>query len=292
MAHITGLAYGTAHWVRLRSVDRSGNASGWSTTASITLLQVVDTDLASTAGMADKIAGIIGTFGTTITNWLQAGHIEAGSFNGYVIKGADIISETPGDPLNFIRLNDRTLTVQRDNGEPVPESVVTAQFGGPVSDQLLLRDTTGSMRAMLDAGTGNGSVVGQFSVGDQLYVGGKSLTEILDPLPKGLVSILKSSGDSDVAGSSELGYIKLQAEVSSDRYYRMSIGGIAAVTTANDRFRVWFKTWDGTQWVTLHMDQMVIPTTTGEHFYTETKFRAPLTANAGFYISFQNATAP
>lgn len=288
MALINGLPYNTPHWVRLRAVDQSGNASAWSTAVETGVTPLVDVDLIGSTAMADKLAAVFADFGTTRTNWLKANYIEAGTFRGYVIEGADIKSSAVGDALNFIRLNDRTLTVQRDNGEG--EGVVTAQFGGPTSDVMILRNTAGETQSMFDASTGNGSVAGDMSVGD-LIVGGDRLQEILDRQPKGILAIHKSAGDSDTAGSAELGYVKLTAQTFTSRMYRFSVEGILAATTAGDRVRVWMKTWNGSAWQSLQMGQWVVPTTTGDAVYLEAVFRGLTNDPSGFYVTFQNATA-
>lgn len=237
--------------------------------------------------MANQLAAVFADFGTTRTNWLQAEYIDVGSLRGYVIDGADIKSSAVGDALNFIRLNDRTLTVQRDNGEG--ESVVTAQFGGPTSDVMILRNTAGETQSMFDAGTGNGSVAGDMSVGD-LIVGGDRLQEILDRLPKGILAIHKSAGDSDQAGSSELGYVTLTAPISSSRMYRLSIGGVLAATTAGDRANVWL-TVTSSATTRRQLGARVLTTGTGEYVYTEAVFQGDANGVATWKVSWQNATA-
>lgn len=240
--------------------------------------------------MANRLAGVFADFGTTRTNWLQADHIDAGSFRGYVVEGADIISNLSSGALDYIRMKDRTLTVGRDDGEG--GSLVTAQFGGPTSDKMVLRNSSGQTQALFDAATGDGSVTNRMSVGE-LVVGGETLDEILARLPKGILAIHKSAGNSDVAGSAQLGYVTSgNLTISTERMYRIAITGIIAAKTAGDRVRVWLKTYDATNGtVYRQMGQMVIPTGTGDTIHVETTLRGWVNGVSSAYVTFQNATA-
>ena len=212
--------------------------------------------------------------------------VAADAIDGKTITGAVIRT---ADGVERVEMDTERLARYRDDGEG--GSVRTVNIGGGIgeADELALYDASGNLMSGFLA-DGSARVLGDLSVGG-VIIGGESVGETLARQPQGLKAIMRSSGDSNVAGSAELGYVRLDADVSADRYYRLSIGGIVAAATAGDRFRVWFKTWDGTQWLTLHMGQMVIPTTTGEYFYTQVEFRAPITASASFYVTFQNATA-
>lgn len=212
--------------------------------------------------------------------------IAGDAIDGKVITGATVRTAAGAER---VEMDTERLARYRDDGEG--GSVRTVNIGGGIgeADELALYAADGTLMSGFLA-DGSARVLGDLSVGG-VIIGGEAVADTLARQPQGLKAIMRSSGDSNVAGSSELGYVRLDADVSADRYYRLSIGGIVAAATAGDRFRVWFKTWDGSAWLTLHMGQMVIPTTTGEYFYTQVEFRAPLTASASFYITFQNATA-
>ena len=255
-------------------------------------------DLLYQVDVSGHIAGVLVYDGAAWIDYvLAAEHIIAtGSISGPLIAADAIDGKTitgavvrTAAGVERVEMDTERLARYRDDGEG--GSVRTVNIGGGIgeADELALYAADGTLMSGFLA-DGSARVLGDLSVGG-VIIGGEAVADTLARQPQGLKAIMRSSGDSNVAGSSELGYVRLDADVSADRYYRLSIGGIVAAATAGDRFRVWFKTWDGGAWLTLHMGQIVIPTGTGEYFYTQVEFRAPITANAAFYVTFQNATA-
>lgn len=167
---------------------------------------------------ANKIAANMGAFQEAFIGKLSALAIEASTFDGYTIRGAEIISPSE---TGEIRLTDNTLTVERMAGEDGLQT--TTSLGGVEDDQLALTPLgSASPTVVLSGATGDASFAGEVSVGS-LTVDGRPLSELIDPLPRGVIGMTWGSGSAlpDI-GQSEYGLVRFMGRVEAGRRYRFS----------------------------------------------------------------------
>ena len=213
---------------------------------------------------------------------VKANAIEADSFNGYTITGAIHRTSASGPR---VEMDASRLARYRSDGEG--GEVRTVSIGGDGADELALYDSNGDLQSGLMS-DGTGFVRDELTVGG-LVVAGDSITDLLDTRPRGVLTMMKATNDSDRAGSNALGYVKLTAGIQTDRVYRFSVRGMMAVTQAGDTVQVSLQAYGPTT-TNLSMGNYTIPKTTAEHISLEATFKGFRNAVVNFGVVFKNIT--
>lgn len=165
---------------------------------------------------AQTIAGMMATFQEAFVGKLSAQSIISETFQGYRIEGAEIVS--PGASGN-ITIADNTMVVNRN----LPDgdgSQVTMRLGGSESDQISLTPAGSSEATVfMDGASGDANFAGNVSMND-LRVGGMTLSEMLDPRPRGIIGMTWGSGASlpDV-GTYSYGLVRFTWAIENGRRY-------------------------------------------------------------------------
>lgn len=213
---------------------------------------------------------------------VKANAIEADSFNGYTITGAIHRTAASGPR---VEMDSSRLARYRSDGEG--GEVRTVSIGGDGADELALYDASGDLQSGLMA-DGTGFVRDELTVGG-LVVAGDSITDLLDTRPRGVLTMMKATNDSDRAGTTALGYVKLAAGIQTDRMYRFSVRGMMAVTQAGDTVQVYLQAYGPTT-TNLSMGNYTIPKSTAEHISLEATFKGFRNAVVNFGVVFKNIT--
>lgn len=177
------------------------------------------------------------TSGTQTGNWYFADPIIRrvatgelivdGAIDGKTISGGTFHSPS-ATALPRLTIGGSKIEVLRDDGEG--NASPTIILGGAASDELIL-DTAGG-KSGFDA-DGNGLVSGSFSVGGDVLLGGESLSEAIDRLPKGILADWRRTLNGAKAGT-DYGLFRLNVDTVAGRRYRFVFDGYFAPQQSND----------------------------------------------------------
>ena len=216
---------------------------------------------------------------------ITAPKIHVDALYGKTLSGGHVYSPN-STAYPRVHVGDATIEVVRSAGDD--GEVVTTSLGGPTSDEINLYSTSGSLMAGISS-SGDASFRGEVAA-SSLLVDGESVTDMIDAMPKGLIGLLSSSGDSDRAGTSDVGYGVISAQVRTGRMYRLTMSGMMAVTQANDTVRVWLQYLEPSR-TTLNVANFHITKTLAEYITVSAVFEGPRDGPVRFVSLFQNLTA-
>lgn len=145
---VSGLTFGTTYYVRVKAVDTSGNASGWSSTQTGTPVQVTGPDIAVGSVTADSIFAGAVTTDKLAANAVTAGKIEAITISAAGIKvGTAVVGAIGADSISANMIQASSITADKISAGSIDATKITV--GGittaTIADLAILESKIGSL---------------------------------------------------------------------------------------------------------------------------------------------------
>jgi hypothetical protein len=172
---------------------------------------------------------------------IDAGTITTGALSGIGIYSPSALSTPRTEIVGS------TLRTVRAGGEG--EEITGVQIGGGTGDQMMLPAPDGSPLAGFDE-DGDG-LAQDMNVNGTLTIGGETLDDILDPLPRGVIARQKlgsTASGNGIKFQSELGYYGITFDAPANRLIHVEYHSLwRGYTAGNYEFRLRYeRTFDGT----------------------------------------------